>query len=162
MNDSVLNVRATVESVCDAIRICWKSLFSRRSVEYRKLHGFSLLDTSMAVIVQVMIPSEKSGVCFTADSQTGSRSHLCIDGVFGMGETLVSGLVNTDHWRIRKPFGARKVWYVEDECINKQSFKYVSNYPNEGTSKIDLTEEESEKPVFLKEEVCFFIYLFIH
>lgn len=152
MNDSVLNVRADISSVCQAIKCCWKSLFSRRSIEYRVKQGFSVLDTSIAVVVQIMIPSEKSGVVFTVDSQTGSRCHLCIDGVVGMGEALVSGQVNTDHWKIRKPFGDHS-WYVELEHINRQAYKLVSNYPQEGTTQVDLSEEEGSTACFSKEEV---------
>lgn len=67
MNDTILNISPNIESVCNAIKECWKSLFSKRSIDYRVKHGFSAFDTSIAVIVQIMIPAEKAGVVFTAD-----------------------------------------------------------------------------------------------
>ena len=152
MNDTILNISPNIESVCKAIKECWKSLFSKRSIDYRVKHGFSAFDTSIAVIVQIMIPAEKAGVVFTADTQTGSRCHLSVDGVQGMGEALVSGMVNTDHWIIRKPYGKHS-WYIEEEYIGHQEFKLVSNYPKEGTSRINLSEEESSSACFSKEEV---------
>lgn len=127
-------------------------MFSERSIDYRVKHGFSPFDTSIAVIVQIMIPAEKAGVAFTADTQTGSRCHLSLDGVQGLGEALVSGMVNTDHWIIRKPYGKHS-WYIEEDYIGHQEFKLVSNYPKEGTSRINLSEEESSSACFSKEEV---------
>lgn len=67
----------------------------------------------IAVVIQVMIPSECSGVIFTADAQTGSRGEMSLDGVQGLGEALVSGMVSTDHWTIRKAYGSRKMRIVD-------------------------------------------------
>lgn len=105
MNETVLNVECDCSSVCHAVKECWKSLFTRRSIEYRVKNGFPAFDTSIAVIVQVMIPSEVAGVVFTVDPHTSSRAHLALDGVQGIGEALVSGMVVSDHWTIRKPYG---------------------------------------------------------
>ena len=89
MNDTILNVPADVDSVCDAVKACWRSLYGKRSILYRQENGFSPYNTSIAVVVQVMVPSECSGVLFTADAQTGSRGEISLDGVQGLGEALV-------------------------------------------------------------------------
>lgn len=154
MNDTILNVPSDLQSICKAVKQCWKSLYSRRSIEYRIQHHFPALDTAIAVVVEIMIPSEKAGVAFTADTQTGSRSHICIDGVQGMGEALVSGLVNTDHWVLRKT-SLKHSWYIEEEFIGKQEFKLVSNYPKEGTTQVSLSEEEAKTPAFSNAQVFF-------
>ena len=145
MNDTVLNVVCDVVSVCGAIKDCWKSLFSKRATLYRRQHGFPTFHVSMAVIVQVMIPSDASGVVFTADAQSGSRGLMVVNGVQGMGEALVSGQVNTDTWFIRKSCLDRKQEII-DRNIPFQSFKLCSNYPNPGTTKVDLSEEDGECP----------------
>lgn len=152
MNDTVLNVPCDLHQVCVALKNCWKSLFSRHSIEYRVRNGFSLIDTSIATVVQVMIPSESSGVVFTADPQTGSRAHLSLDGVQGLGEALVSGQVNTDHWTIRKPF-AKHGHIVEDSQLGQQAYKMVSNYPESGMSKVELSEKEGRTACFTKHQV---------
>ena len=145
MNDTVLNVVCDVVSVCGAIKDCWKSLFSERATLYRRQHGFPTFHVSMAVIVQVMIPSDASGVVFTADAQSGSRGLMVVNGVQGMGEALVSGQVNADTWFIRKSCLDRKQEII-DRHILFQAFKLCSNYPNPGTTKVDLSEESGERP----------------
>ena len=152
MNETVLNVECDCSSVCHAVKECWKSLFTRRSIEYRVKNGFPAFDTSIAVIVQVMIPSEVAGVVFTVDPHTSSRAHLALDGVQGIGEALVSGMVVSDHWTIRKPYGDYD-FFVEEAIINQQEFKLQPNYPKEGTSKIILSEEEGGKPSFTPDQV---------
>ena len=153
MNDTVLNVHCDVASVCTAVKQCWKSLYSYRSIQYRVQNGFPAFDTSIAVVVQIMIPADCAGVAFTADPQTNSRAHISLDGVQGLGEALVSGQVNADHWRIRKPYG-RRDYAIEEECLPVQSFKLVSNYPKAGTSKVELTAEEGSRACFTAEQVA--------
>ena len=152
MNDTILNVHADMDSVCDAVKECWKSLYSKRSVIYRKENGFPEYNTSIAVVVQVMVPSESSGVLFTADAQSGSRGEISLDGVQGLGEALVSGQVNTDHWTIRKSYGERPMHIIKT-ALGCQEFKLVSNYPNPGTTKTILTEEESKQASFTTAQV---------
>lgn len=152
MNDTILNVPTEVDAVCEAIKKCWLSLYGKRSIVYRQENGFPAYNTSIAVVVQVMIPSEASGVVFTADPHTSSRGQISLDGVQGLGEALVSGMVDTDHWLIRKPYQKRKM-FIEDTHIGQQQFKLVSNYPLPGTKKVELTEEEGLKKAFTNEQV---------
>lgn len=152
MNDTILNVHCDVDSVCKAIRQCWKSLYAYRSVQYRVKNGYPAFNTSIAVVVQLMIPADCAGVAFTADPQTGSRAHISLDGVRGMGEALVSGQVNADHWSIRKPYGNRQL-SIESETLGHQTYKLVSNYPKEGTSKVELSSEETSHPCFSSAQV---------
>ena len=152
MNDTILNVECELEPVVKAIKKCWSSLFSQRSIQYRIQNGFSLLYTSIAVIIQVMIPATSSGVAFTADPQTGSRAHISLDGVQGMGEPLMSGQVNTDHWTIRKAYGDQD-YRIEEEHIGCQSYKLVSNYPKPGTTRVDLSPAEAKASCFSRKEV---------
>lgn len=158
MNETVLNVECNCSSVCHAVKKCWKSLFTRRSIEYRVKNGFPGFDTSMAVIVQVMIPSEVAGIAFTVDPHTSSRAHLALDGVQGMGEALVGGMVNSDHWIIRKPYGDYD-FFVEEAIISQQEFKLQSNYPRGGTSKVLLSEEEGKQSSFTSAQVNL-VYVF--
>ena len=152
MNDTILNVPVEVNAVCQAVKDCWKSLFSKRSVTYRKENGFPAYNTSIAVVVQVMIPSESSGVLFTADAQSGSRGEISLDGVQGQGEALVSGQINTDHWTVRKPYGKRPM-RITDSQMGSQEYKLTSNYPLPGTTRVVLDKEEGNRPSFSPEQV---------
>ena len=44
-----------------------------------------------------MVEADTSGVLFTANPPTGHRGQMAIDATFGLGEALVSGLVEPDH-----------------------------------------------------------------
>ena len=152
MNETCLNVKCDIVEVTKAVKKCWKSIYSDRSIQYRVSNGYPAYDTSIAVIVQVMIPSDVSGVAFSADPQTGSRAHISLDGVQGLGDALVNGMVNADHWLIRKPYGERDM-FIEDAHIHYQSFKLVSNYPDPGMMRVNLTKEEGNAACFSSHQV---------
>ncbi|BCJ49655.1 putative phosphoenolpyruvate synthase [Actinoplanes sp. NBRC 14428] len=99
-HDTYLNVVGTAE-VLRHLRRCWASLFTERAVAYRRQHGIDDRTVSMAVIVQRMVFPEASGVLFTADPVTGNRRVATVDASFGLGEALVSGLVNPDVYAVR-------------------------------------------------------------
>lgn len=152
MNETILNVECSIDPVCKAIKECWKSLYCKQAVTYRQQLGFPVYHVSMAVVIQVMIPSDMSGVVFTADPQSGSRGWLVINGVQGMGEALVSGQVDTDYWIIRKSFMGRERKIIESR-IGSQAFKLCSNYPNPGTHRVDLSAQEGQRPCLTDEEL---------
>jgi phosphoenolpyruvate synthase/pyruvate phosphate dikinase len=79
---------------------CWASLFTDRAIIYRMQNGFDHLKVRLAVVIQKMIFPEVSGILFTADPITGNRKVLSIDASFGLGEALVSGIVNADIYKV--------------------------------------------------------------
>lgn len=91
-----------VEDILDAIRACWASLFEARSIFYRASNGFNHEAVSIAVPVQRMVPSDVSGVLFTADPSSGNRNTLVIEAVYGLGEPLVSGQLTPDAYVVAK------------------------------------------------------------
>ena len=97
--DSYLNVIGKV-SVLKHISRCWASLFTERAVIYRLQNGFGHQRVSLAVVVQEMVFPDVSGIMFTADPVNSNRKVLSVDAGFGLGEALVSGLVNADHYRV--------------------------------------------------------------
>ncbi|OJF14363.1 rifamycin-inactivating phosphotransferase [Couchioplanes caeruleus] len=80
---------------------CWASLFSERAVAYRLRNGFDHRTVHMAVVVQRMVFPNAAGILFTADPVTGNRKVSTVDAGFGLGEALVSGLVNPDVYKVR-------------------------------------------------------------
>jgi len=95
--DTFLNV-VGVDSVLDAVRRCWASLWTDRAVAYRESNGIDHGAVELAVVVQLMVDSAVAGVLFTANPVTGRRREAVIDANAGLGETVVSGSVNPDHF----------------------------------------------------------------
>jgi pyruvate,water dikinase len=98
--DTYLNVIGT-QSVLAHVRRCWASLFTDRAVTYRAQHGIDHRRVQMAVVIQRMVSPQAAGILFTADPITSNRKVSSIDASFGLGEALVSGLVNADTYRVR-------------------------------------------------------------
>ncbi|MGH3777599.1 MAG: PEP/pyruvate-binding domain-containing protein [Pseudonocardiaceae bacterium] len=95
--DTFLNIVGS-DAVLDAVRRCWASLWTDRAVSYRTTNGIDHTTVRLAVVVQRMIDPEVAGVLFTADPVTGHRGHTVIDASPGLGEAVVSGTVNPDHF----------------------------------------------------------------
>ncbi|TRV80791.1 phosphoenolpyruvate synthase [Streptomyces sp. 130] len=99
--DSYLNVVGP-QAVLRHIGRCWASLFTERAVAYRRRGGIDHRGVHMAVVVQRMVFPRASGILFTADPVTGNRRDATVDAGFGLGEALVSGLVNPDVFTVRE------------------------------------------------------------
>src|SRR5512138_2760866 len=95
--DTYLNIIGA-EEVLKAVINCWSSLWTARAIGYRLRNHIPQDQVALAVVVQEMIPSHVSGVMFTANPLTGLRSETVIDATFGLGEALVSGQVEPDHY----------------------------------------------------------------
>jgi pyruvate,water dikinase len=98
--DTYLNVVGPA-AVLRHVGRCWASLFSERAVTYRLRNGVDHRSVRMAVVVQRMVFPEAAGVLFTADPVTGNRKVASVEAGFGLGEALVSGLVNADVYEVR-------------------------------------------------------------
>jgi phosphohistidine swiveling domain-containing protein len=95
--DTFLNIIGE-HALLRAIIDCWSSLWTARVIGYRARNGIPQDGVSMAVIMQEMVSAGASGVLFTANPLTGSRLETVIDATIGLGEALVSGLVEPDHY----------------------------------------------------------------
>ncbi|HWE25609.1 MAG TPA: PEP/pyruvate-binding domain-containing protein, partial [Myxococcales bacterium] len=104
--DTVLDVKGEA-ALLSAVRRCWASLWNDRAVSYRKTtQAIDERTLRLAVVVQRMVPAQVAGVLFTADPITGRRRRAAIDAVRGLGEQLVSGAVNPDHYLVDVKTGA--------------------------------------------------------
>lgn len=97
--DTYLNIIGK-EEVLQHISRCWASLFTERAVIYRLQNGFDHRKVYLSVVVQKMVFPQAAGILFTADPVTSNRKVSSIDASFGLGEAIVSGLVNTDIYKI--------------------------------------------------------------
>ncbi|WP_338871105.1 phosphoenolpyruvate synthase [Spirosoma sp. SC4-14] len=98
--DTYLNIVGKT-AILQHISRCWASLFTERAVIYRIQNHFAHRKVRLAVVVQKMAFPQVAGILFTADPVTGNRKVVSIDASFGLGEALVSGLVNADTYKVR-------------------------------------------------------------
>ncbi|MEO8457594.1 MAG: phosphoenolpyruvate synthase [Chloroflexota bacterium] len=90
------------DNVIRAVQECWASLFEARAIYYRQGAGFGQLEVGIAVVVQYMVQSERSGVMFTIDPKHNNTSKIVIEAIYGLGEAIVSGAVTPDHFIVNK------------------------------------------------------------
>jgi rifampicin phosphotransferase len=98
--DTYLNVLGSM-AILQHVSRCWASLFTERAVTYRLRNGFDHRTVHMAVVVQQMVFPQVAGIMFTADPVSSNRKVATVEASFGLGEALVSGLVNADVYRVR-------------------------------------------------------------
>ncbi|MCB2181754.1 MAG: hypothetical protein KQH63_07005 [Desulfobulbaceae bacterium] len=97
--ESYLNIQGP-EALLLAVRKCWSSLWSRRSLVYRQRRDIDQFSAQMAVIIQEMIPAEAAGVLFSQDPLMPDDNQIRIEIVPGLGEALVSGKIAGDVYRV--------------------------------------------------------------
>ncbi|WLQ08678.1 PEP/pyruvate-binding domain-containing protein [Arthrobacter oryzae] len=129
--DTYLNV-VGADAVLDAVRRCWASLWTDRAVAYRATHGISPSTVALAVVVQRMVDAAVAGVLFTANPVTGRRHEAVIDASPGLGEAVVSGAVNPDHFVVDTATGAIPEWRPGDKAIS------IRPLPGGGTERTVL------------------------
>lgn len=117
---------------------CWASLFTERAVTYRRRNGIDHRTVRMAVVVQRMVLPHASGVLFTADPVTGNRKVATVDAGFGLGEALVSGLVNPDVFTVRDGEVVARAIAAEPRAVHA--------LPGGGTREVAIGPQRQEQP----------------
>ena len=146
MNETFLNV-CGADSVVDAVRRCWSSLFGARTVAYRARRGFGQADMDIAVVVQRQVEARTAGVMFTIDPSTGAVDRMVIEGSFGLGEAVVSGSVSPDRYVVAKAGLA----ILAREIRHKELV--IEPRAGGGTSARQLSDAEAIRPVLTNDEI---------
>ena len=112
-----------LEAVLHHVVECWLSFFTDRAVFYRQEKG-SLEDVAMAVVVQQMVDSQKSGVLFTVDPVHGRKDRMVVEAARGLGEAVVSGETTPDNYTLSRDGVVKRSKVVDaervltdDECV---------------------------------------------
>ncbi|TVR02973.1 MAG: phosphoenolpyruvate synthase [Deltaproteobacteria bacterium] len=102
--ETFLNIRGE-DALLSACRRCFASLFTDRAISYRVAKGFDHMKVALSVGVQAMVRADTggSGVMFTLDTESGFDRVAVIDAAWGLGETVVQGLVDPDEYQVFKP-----------------------------------------------------------
>lgn len=144
MNQTFTNVSGD-DAVLDAVVDCWASLFGERVCAYRASQGVTE-EPAIAVAVQEMVDSQRSGVMFSVDPSTGNRSRVVIEAALGLGEVVVGGLVEPDTYVLTKE-GPRLL----HARVGHQAFRIVRG-PDGRDRREDLSPEEGGRRVLSDEE----------
>ncbi len=113
--DTYLNIIGE-EAVREAVKKCWGSLWTARALGYRARNHIPPDDVALAVVVQKLIPSDSSGVIFTANPLTGRRDEIVMDASFGLGEAIVSGQVEPDRYVVN-----RNTWQITERALGAKA-----------------------------------------
>lgn len=122
------------------IKNCWSSLFTPRAIFYRKEKKLLETEVSVAVVVQKMIQSEVSGICFTVHPVTEDRNQMVIEAGWGLGEAIVGGLITPDSFVIDK-----KENRIIDKNISRQEMMIVREKNETKETKIAAAKQEKQK-----------------
>ena len=134
------------EILLDRVVDCWASMAGERALTYRACQGITD-EPAIAVVVQAMIDSERSGVMFSVDPATGDRSRVVIEAALGLGEVVVRSSVESDTYVVSKD-GPRLL----DARVGHQAFA-IRQRPEDGNEQVELSAAEADRRVLDDAEV---------
>lgn len=138
----------------EKIKLCFASLYTPRAIVYRAKRDMKFKDISVAVVVQKMVNSQISGVCFTVNPVTKDENDMVIEAVYGLGEALVQGIVTPDRYNVDK-----KENVIIDIITNAQKKMYVQGKTG-GTNEVNvpkkkqLNQKLTGKEIIMLSEMC--------
>lgn len=142
--DTYLNIIGK-EAILKHISKCWASLFTERAVIYRLQNGFDHRKVRLSVVVQKMVFPQAAGILFTADPVTSNRKVLSIDASFGLGEAMVSGVVNPDIYKVRNG-------EVTDKRISTKKLAIYA-LKEGGTKEQEIEPEQQNRQALTDEQI---------
>ncbi|MFE2427884.1 rifamycin-inactivating phosphotransferase [Streptomyces sp. NPDC059373] len=148
--DTYLNVVGPA-AILQHVSRCWASLFTERAVTYRRRNGIDHRTVHMAVVVQQMVFPDAAGILFTADPVTGNRKVATVDAGFGLGEALVSGLVNPDVFKVRHGEVVAKAIAAKQRAVHA--------LPAGGTQEVAIDSQRQEEPALTDAQVVRLVQL---
>jgi pyruvate,water dikinase len=145
MHSTVLNLMREDE-VLDAIKVCWSSLFRPRVLSYLRALGEDI-PVSVGVVIQAMVPSEVSGVLFTANPLTGDSGEVVINAAYGLGSSVVDGRVTPDTYRVDKATGQ-----LRDQIIGDKAHQTVLERSG-GVREVAVAPAQRERPALSEQQL---------
>ncbi len=145
--ETYLNVRGQDELLEKVVK-CWSSLFTPRAIFYRNEKGFAHDKVFISVGVQKMVNSRAAGVMFTINPVTGETDEIVIEGNYGLGETVVSGVVNPDDYVVDKA-----TLKIEERRIARKTVQYIRDPKTGKTVHLDVPPEKQKETCVNDEEI---------
>lgn len=135
------------ESLVAAVRRCWSSLWTARALIYRSTRGLAPSDVALGVVVQRLVEADAAGVLLTANPVNGQRDQMAIDAGWGLGEAVVGGQVDPDHWVADAHSGA----ILEARIARKE---LMTRAGASGTELVPVAAELRERAVLGEGEIA--------
>ena len=142
--DSFLNVKGNSDLI-KHIKMCFASLFTSRATYYRNKQGFGHEKASLAVVIQKMVDSDKSGVIFSKDPSF-KNENIIIEAVWGLGEGIVSGKITPDRYVLSKDLK------ILEKSIADKKIAITRDSSGQGL-EVKLREEKSKGQVLTGFEI---------
>ena len=154
--DTYLNIHGD-ESLLDACRRCFASLFTDRAIHYRIDQGFDHFKVALSIGVMKMVRSDlaAAGVMFSLDTESGFRDVVFITGAYGLGENVVQGSVDPDEFYVHKPTFANGHRAVLRRLLGDKAVKmvFVEGETKHTTRNIPSPKADRERYCINDEEV---------
>ena len=154
--ETFLNIRGE-KQLLDAVRRCFASLFTDRAIAYRDNHGFDHMKVALSVGVQQMVRADLAGagVMFSIDTETGFPRSVLINAAWGLGETVVQGMVDPDEYQVFKPLlGDPTRRPIVEKVLGAKARKMVYASGSGSPSKlVDASEAERSAFVLADDEI---------
>ncbi len=153
--ETYLNVQGETR-LLKKVKDCWASLFTPRAIYYRYEQRFDHFKIGLAVVVQRMVESDKSGISFSLDPVTNDKNKIVIEAIFGLGEYIVGGKVTPDHYEVdknslvilKKEIKLQKIFLKKFATSNKEY-----SLKKEKGEKQKISDEEIIKIALLVKEI---------
>jgi len=142
--ESFINVKGNDELI-EHVKRVFASIFTARSIYYRKKKGFEA-KVGIAAVVQKMINSDKSGVMFSVNPVNHDEKEILIEAVFGQGEGIVSGKIKPDQYIVSSELEILK------EEISSKKIAIVRDAGGK-TKTVELSPEKSSQRVLKTYEI---------
>lgn len=145
--DSFLHIKG-IDAVIESYKKCVASLFNERAVVYRNEQGFAHDKVALSVGIQKMVHADKacSGVLFTLDTESGFKDVIVINASYGLGESIVQGIVNPDEFMVYKPTNA-----IIKKKVGSKQVQIV--YSSAGTQEVPVSPEKQNKYTLTDAEI---------
>jgi pyruvate, water dikinase len=143
--ESFLNVKGD-ENLIEYVKKCFSSLYTARAIYYRNQKGFEEGKSLLAVVIQKMINSEKSGVIFSRDP-VNLQENIVVEAVWGLGEGIVSGMINPDNYVVSRNLN------IESTKITDKKIAIIRSGSGE-TVTVKLSPERSNMQVLTNGQIC--------
>jgi pyruvate,water dikinase len=154
--DTFLNIRGE-QTLLDACRRCFASLFTDRAIHYRIDQGFDHFKVALSIGVMKMVRSDlaSSGVMFSLDTESGFRDVVLVTGAYGLGENVVQGAVDPDEFYVHKPTFAAGHRAVLRRMLGDKAVKmiFVEGSAKETTRNIPAPKADREHFCLTDEDV---------
>jgi pyruvate,water dikinase len=152
--ESYLNMRG-IDSLLEACRRCFASLYTDRAISYREQHGFAHTRVALSVGVQQMVEADAAGVMFSIDTESGFPKVVSISANWGLGETVVNGSINPDRYMIFKPLlerpGKRPI--IEKTLGSKLQKLLYGSDSSQPTRLLNTSDAERQRLVLNDDEL---------